>query len=284
MDYARVYRSIVERGQVREPEGYYEVHHILPRCMGGGDEPENLTKLTAREHFIAHWLLVRMYPEEGKLANAFWMMSNGSKNKEHKRDYSVSSRAYAEAKELRGKNQSEIYKNLWKDPAYAEKRKCEVKEKWKDPVYRKKMLEKISERMIEKWKDPDHKKNMSEVMSERMIEKWKDPDHKKNMSEKMIEKWKDPVYAEKRKYELKEKWEDPEFRKRQSDKIKDTMGRAEFKEKFTRIMSKYRDEDIREIRRMSDEGITVREISKKMGISKNSVCAIKNGKTYWWVL
>lgn len=41
-------------------DGYFENHHILPRCMGGTDQKHNLVLLTAREHYIAHQLLVRI--------------------------------------------------------------------------------------------------------------------------------------------------------------------------------------------------------------------------------
>ena len=39
--------------------------------MGGADDVSNLSCLTAREHFIAHWLLARMYPENRKMLCAF---------------------------------------------------------------------------------------------------------------------------------------------------------------------------------------------------------------------
>lgn len=36
---------------------YYELHHIVPRCMGGKDEKENLVLLTLGEHVEAHYLI-----------------------------------------------------------------------------------------------------------------------------------------------------------------------------------------------------------------------------------
>lgn len=41
----------------------YHTHHITPRHMGGGDEPENLIQLTIEEHAEAHRLL---YLKSGK--------------------------------------------------------------------------------------------------------------------------------------------------------------------------------------------------------------------------
>lgn len=37
----------------------YDLHHIIPRSLGGSDDKINLVLLTPREHFIAHLLLVR---------------------------------------------------------------------------------------------------------------------------------------------------------------------------------------------------------------------------------
>lgn len=63
MDYAAIYNRLMERSRGRIREGYMERHHVVPRCMGGGNEKENLVFLTAKEHFIAHKLLVRMFPQ-----------------------------------------------------------------------------------------------------------------------------------------------------------------------------------------------------------------------------
>lgn len=38
---------------------YYELHHILPKSMGGSNDKENLVLLTSREHYICHLLLAR---------------------------------------------------------------------------------------------------------------------------------------------------------------------------------------------------------------------------------
>lgn len=62
MNYCHVYRLLISHACNREQnDGYYEHHHIVPRSMGGSDSKTNIVKLTAREHFIAHCLLARMY-------------------------------------------------------------------------------------------------------------------------------------------------------------------------------------------------------------------------------
>lgn len=40
---------------------YFENHHILPKSLGGSNDVDNLVLLTAREHFLAHWMLTKKY-------------------------------------------------------------------------------------------------------------------------------------------------------------------------------------------------------------------------------
>jgi transposase-like protein len=78
--YFRYYNSLIERAISREKlEGYIERHHVVPRCMGGGDEPENIVELTAEEHYTCHLLLVKMYPLNRKLVHAARLMTCKSK-------------------------------------------------------------------------------------------------------------------------------------------------------------------------------------------------------------
>jgi hypothetical protein len=52
MNYEKIYNSLVEHRKLTPPQGYCETHHILPKSLGGADSPENLVKLTAREHLL----------------------------------------------------------------------------------------------------------------------------------------------------------------------------------------------------------------------------------------
>ena len=62
-------------------EGYCEKHHIIPKCLGGDNCESNLVKLTAREHYLAHLLLIRVYPNASKLFYSIMLMAglNGKK-------------------------------------------------------------------------------------------------------------------------------------------------------------------------------------------------------------
>ena len=98
MNYQKVYNEIIERAKSRTLEGYKENHHILPKCMGGGDEPENIVELTAREHFIVHKLLVDIYPDELKLKYAVRFMSLLTSVLD--RNYIVGAREYERLKSI----------------------------------------------------------------------------------------------------------------------------------------------------------------------------------------
>lgn len=80
------YRRLIEAAQARAIiDGYGERHHIVPRSEGGADESDNLVWLTPREHFLAHWLLYRIYRTPAS-AKAFRLMAN-DQNKRRGRDY-----------------------------------------------------------------------------------------------------------------------------------------------------------------------------------------------------
>jgi hypothetical protein len=96
MNYQRIYDQICqraksqleERKQLKKSGEYFEGHHIIPQALGGYGKSkdwdhENIAPLTAREHFLCHWLLVELYPKNKKLIYAFSMMcsSHNSDNR-----------------------------------------------------------------------------------------------------------------------------------------------------------------------------------------------------------
>ena len=64
-----------------------EVHHIIPKCMGGSDEEENLIPLTPREHFLAHLFLNRAYPDHKGITKAHQAMFKGSVKQQNNRQF-----------------------------------------------------------------------------------------------------------------------------------------------------------------------------------------------------
>jgi len=80
MDYRAHYEKLVARGKRTLIHGYRERHHIVPKCMGGDNSEDNLVYLTAEEHFVAHQLLVKMYPNNRKLAFSLNILCGNGKN------------------------------------------------------------------------------------------------------------------------------------------------------------------------------------------------------------
>lgn len=102
MDYKRIYDQLVENCKVRgldkkSVDYYTELHHILPRSLGGDNSKDNLVMLSGREHYIAHMLLWKAYPKEAALKYAAMMMSNRAVCKVNSHVYSALKEDFAKS-------------------------------------------------------------------------------------------------------------------------------------------------------------------------------------------
>lgn len=118
MDYLNIYNNMIEKGKNRVLTGYTENHHIIPKCVGGTDDTWNLVKLTAREHFICHLLLCKIYPKNSKLKFALWNMCNVKRDYQER--YKVNSRLYNQIREdysksISGENNPNFGRKLTKE-------------------------------------------------------------------------------------------------------------------------------------------------------------------------
>lgn len=84
------------RGRFNCGDEYHERHHIIPKCMNGNNEEDNLIDLFAREHFIAHKLLAEENPDNNSLVFAWTCMAFPKNNYEER--YEVSPEEYEEAR------------------------------------------------------------------------------------------------------------------------------------------------------------------------------------------
>lgn len=75
--YHQRYLSFINSCKNKHQSGYTEIHHIIPRCIGGTNDESNLIVLTARQHYIAHWMLWKAF-KTSKLVYAFFMMYSSS--------------------------------------------------------------------------------------------------------------------------------------------------------------------------------------------------------------
>lgn len=69
MNYKRIYKNLIKKRR-SEPlpyDVYGEKHHIIPVSLGGNNSKKNLIRLSAREHYIAHLLLFKIFKKRKQL-------------------------------------------------------------------------------------------------------------------------------------------------------------------------------------------------------------------------
>jgi len=70
------YKKLMDRAPKQKvPDFYLERHRIVPGCMGGKYTKDNIAFLTPEEHYVAHQLLVKIYPKKTALIRAAYMMT-----------------------------------------------------------------------------------------------------------------------------------------------------------------------------------------------------------------
>ena len=122
MDYSKIYEQICSRArnQLREryvmylSGTYFEGHHIIPSCLGGAGKSAdwknknevrrhpNIIPLTAKEHYLCHKILCKMYPDNRKLVYAYYAMCR-QQNSVQTELIHVSAREYEEVKKHRAR-------------------------------------------------------------------------------------------------------------------------------------------------------------------------------------
>ena len=119
MNYKKIYDLLIKKRteNILSDDVYFEVHHIVPKCVGGEDIDDNLVRLTPKEHFVAHRLLTKIYSYKG-IRYAYNMMvfttidalKKYSNKISTKRYYRVSSREYNDCRQWLSKEASEFFK------------------------------------------------------------------------------------------------------------------------------------------------------------------------------
>ena len=157
MKYTKVYNNLIKKGKLRKLDKsklnfYTEKHHIIPSCIGGNDDSDNLVLLTAREHFIAHWLLAKIHYNSPGLIYAWWSFYNFGEDSLG-RNLKLTSRGYQLVREKFSKIHSNTMKEMWKSNEYREKRSITLSL----PEIRAK----ISESQLEAQNKPEVKEKIS---------------------------------------------------------------------------------------------------------------------------
>lgn len=230
MEEEKTYEEFIQnildtRGRFHCGDEYHEKHHILPKCMGGGNDENNLIDLYAREHFIAHKLLALENPENEKLVYAWWCMAHIKTNNH----YELTEQEYEEArisfsKSTSGINSPHYGKHLSEDRKMnlSEKAKKRYENPENHPMYGKHMRE-------------DTKKRLSEIQKERFSNPENNPmygkNHTKESKQKISDKSKErfsspknnPMYGKHHTEEAKRKNREKHLGKHPSEETRKKM-------------------------------------------------------------
>lgn len=204
MNYVKIYEALIEKASRRTLEGYYEIHHIVPKCLDGSDDKTNLIALTPEEHFLAHQLLVKIHPNENKLVYAAAMMTLHSSGKR------INNKLYGWLKRKKNEAVSASMRNDW--IVNRDKRlKAAIEVANRDHI-----RENTRSRMKSFWDSdsPDAlrrkdllasgSKRASDIACDKNKELWKTAEFRDKMktrkrgsnSNSMKEKWADPLFKE----------------------------------------------------------------------------------------
>lgn len=146
---------------------YTERHHILPRCMGGTNDKNNIIRLTHQEHYEAHKLLALEYPTNEKLQYAWWNMS--VRHNKYQEEIFVSADDYARARELHAHMTSKQFKGTKQSVEHIQKRTEKQRGLHRTEETRKKLSESLKGKLCGE-KNPMYNRPLIGQSLQNMIE------------------------------------------------------------------------------------------------------------------
>ena len=125
------------------------MHHIIPRSLGGSNNTTNLVKLSARQHFVCHWLLTKMHSgqDRGKMINALLMMQ-GENSQQRRYSTNITSRAFAKLREEYAAYISNMNKGRVQPPEEKARQKAAITGRKRVP-FSQEWLDKIKIMLVE---------------------------------------------------------------------------------------------------------------------------------------
>ena len=170
MNYLLCYNEIIKRSKPRglnkkKLEGYFEKHHIIPRCMQGTNDKDNLVLLTAREHYLCHYLLWKANKDNHSLHLAFHKIRFSKNNTQERYEAKLTSKEYekiriAHSELLKGhKHSNEVLLKI------GEKSKGRIPwNKGKTNVYSEDTLKAIRDARSKQIITDEHRQNISKAL------------------------------------------------------------------------------------------------------------------------
>lgn len=162
MDYLKIYQNLIHSAKTHPKiDQYKEKHHIIPKCLGGDNTKENLIMLTAKQHYLAHWLLYKIY-KTPKLAYAWHSMCRIGKGQESRL---INARLFEYARKNHSivlRNEQLGNKNHFYGRIHSEDTKQQISNKNKGKIYKNKtQIEQWIESVAKKKKSIDHRAKIS---------------------------------------------------------------------------------------------------------------------------
>ena len=216
--WASCYSRLIDRAQKTELAGYVEKHHIIPKSMGGSDSVDNIVNLTAREHLVAHKLLVRMANTKEirrKALAGLWAMAalrNGKNRKllpsrdfaRLREEYFESRRGQPVTKEVREKISSTLQGRKVPDGVIRKRTETlrQNLESGKTRISKKPLTKDQREARLQKYRQSmtDEKKTAARQKARKTVEKWdaqRKQEFSKTMRESLIGKKRTPEQRQK---------------------------------------------------------------------------------------
>lgn len=196
------YQIIDDRKENPHPnELYTEKHHIIPKSLGGSNKKENLIRLSAREHFLVHWLLTKMCANPVDVGKMQYAMRSFSWNKDGNRI--ISSWQFSLCREMSGK--SNKGRNLSKE--HKEKISISGKKRFSKKENRIAMSNSL------KNSEYKHTKEHKEKIGSSTKIRYESEDERRKTSEATKAGMASPEFRKKRSKDTKQRYEDrPELR------------------------------------------------------------------------
>jgi len=104
--YTSWYYNIIANAKSRviSSDTYTERHHVIPKSLGGANSKDNLVRLTAREHFICHWLLIKMTVDTNQTKMIFALHRMNNANNKQRRYFNLTTNRVYEKNRIEHSN------------------------------------------------------------------------------------------------------------------------------------------------------------------------------------
>jgi hypothetical protein len=186
--YSKVYFSTIEKAKQRgwKKARGRERHHIIPQSLGGSNDKSNLVYLSCREHFLCHWLLVKMTEGDNYHKMLYALMGMRAENEHQERYHTdLTARIYEKYRIEHAEHHSKLMKS--KNLVPWNKGGVEITDEHRENLRNAALTRNV---------DPIKQAEGQRKRLEKIIGQRRTDDTRKKMSDSHIGKLKGPMSAE----------------------------------------------------------------------------------------